>query len=83
MISRNKQWNNVAKLEEWKALVDSTGTKGANLEDKFLFYVFAAFRNGLSLHIGNIESRKNIEQKFIFHIGTLIPRGISARFSFL
>ena len=24
-------------------LVDSTGTKGANLEDKFLFYVFAPF----------------------------------------
>ena len=24
-------------------LVDSPGTKGANLEDKFLFYVFAAF----------------------------------------
>ena len=24
-------------------LVDSTGTNGASLEDKFLFYVFAAF----------------------------------------
>ena len=23
--------------------VDATGTKGANLEDEFLFYVFAAF----------------------------------------
>ena len=31
MISRDKQQNNIA------------GTKGANLEDKFLFYVFAAF----------------------------------------
>ena len=37
MISRNKQWNNIAKLEERKVLVDSTGTKGANLEDNFLF----------------------------------------------
>ena len=25
---------------------------------------------GLSLHLGNTESRKNIEQKFIFQIGT-------------
>ena len=33
----------MAKLEEWKALVDSTGTKGANLEDEFLVYVFTAF----------------------------------------
>ena len=41
MINRNKQYNNIAKLEEWKALVDTTGSKGANLE--CLFYVFAAF----------------------------------------
>ena len=33
----------MAKLEECKAFVDSTGTKGANLEDKILFHVFAAF----------------------------------------
>ena len=35
MISKNKQQNNAA-------LVDSTGTKGANLEGKCLFYVLAA-----------------------------------------
>ena len=33
----------VTKLEERKAFIDSTGTKGANLDDKFLFHVFAAF----------------------------------------
>ena len=38
---------------------------------------------GLSLHLGNTESRKNIEQIFIFQIGTLSPRGINKRFSFL
>ena len=43
MISRNKQWNNVAKLEESKELVHSNGTEGAKLEDEFLFYVFMAF----------------------------------------
>ena len=42
VISRNKQ-NNIGKLEECKTLVHSTGTKGANLEEKFLIYVFAAF----------------------------------------
>ena len=31
---------------------------------------------GLSLHLGNTESRKNIEQKFIFLIGTLSPIAI-------
>ena len=29
--------------------------------------------SGLSLHLGNTESRKNIERKFIFQIGTLVP----------
>ena len=43
MISGSEQQNTIAKLEEWKALVDSTETKGANLGDKFLFYVLAAF----------------------------------------
>ena len=38
---------------------------------------------GLSLNLGNTESRKNIEQKFIFQIGTLSPCGINERFSFL
>ena len=38
---------------------------------------------GLSLHLGNTASRKNIEQKFIFQIGTLTPGGINERFSFL
>ena len=38
---------------------------------------------GLSLHLGNTESRKNIEQKFIFQIGTLNPCGINERFPFL
>ena len=38
---------------------------------------------GLSLHLGNTESRKIIEQKFIFQIGTLSPCGINERFSFL
>ena len=33
----------MAKLEEGKAFVDSAGAKSANLKDKFLFYVFAAF----------------------------------------
>ena len=28
---------------------------------------------GLSLHLGTMESRKNLEQKFIFQIGTLNP----------
>ena len=36
MISGNKQQNNIAKLELRKALVNTTGTKGAN-------DVFAAF----------------------------------------
>ena len=38
---------------------------------------------GLSLHLGNTQSRKNIEQKFIFQICTLSPCGINERFSFL
>ena len=37
---------------------------------------------GLSLHQGNMESRKNLEQKFIFQIGTLNPHGINERFLF-
>ena len=36
----------------------------------------------LSLHQGNMESRKNREQKFIFKIGTLNPHGINERYSF-
>ena len=38
---------------------------------------------GLSLHLGNTESRKNIEQKFIFQIGTLYPSTINECCSFL
>ena len=37
---------------------------------------------GLSLHLGNSESRKTLEQKFIFQIGTLYPHGINEHFSF-
>ena len=37
---------------------------------------------GLSLHLGMMESRKNLEQKIIFQIGTLNPHGINERFSF-
>ena len=37
---------------------------------------------GLSLHLGNPESRKTLEQKFIFQIGILNPIGINERFSF-
>ena len=37
---------------------------------------------GLSLHLGTMESRKNLEQKFSFQIGTLNPHGINERFSF-
>ena len=37
---------------------------------------------GLSLHHGNIESRKNLEQKFIFQLGTLSPHRINERLSF-
>ena len=37
---------------------------------------------GLSLHLGNTESRKN-RTKFIFQIGTLSPCEINERFSFL
>ena len=37
------QWNKKTKLEESKVLVDSTRTKGANLEDKCLFHFFATF----------------------------------------
>ena len=33
----------------------------------------------LSLHHGNIESRKNLEQKFIFQLGTLSTHGINDR----
>ena len=36
----------------------------------------------LSLHQGNMESRKTLKQKFIFQIGTLNPHGINERFSF-
>ena len=32
------------KLVEWKAVVDTVGIKSADLEDKFLFWCFAAFR---------------------------------------
>ena len=35
---------NKNKLVEWKALVDTVGIKGADLEDKFFFQCFAAFR---------------------------------------
>ena len=38
--------------------------------------------SGLSLHLGNTESRKTLEQKFIFQIVTLHPTGINERFSF-
>ena len=31
------------KLVEWKVLVDSVGTKGAEMEDKFFFKCFTAF----------------------------------------
>ena len=34
---------NKNKLVEWKGLVDTVGIKSADLEDKFLFYCFAAF----------------------------------------
>ena len=34
---------------------------------------------GLSLHLGNSESRKTLEQKFIFQIGTLNPHRINER----
>ena len=34
---------NKNKLGEWKVLVDAVGTRSADLEDKFLFYRFAAF----------------------------------------
>ena len=37
---------------------------------------------GLSLHLGNSESRKTLQQKFIFQIGILNPYGINERFSF-
>ena len=43
VISGNKQQNNIAKLEERKAFIDSIGTKDANLKDKFFLHVFAAF----------------------------------------
>ena len=35
-----KLWNNKAKLEESNVLIDSTGTRGANLEDKCFSHVF-------------------------------------------
>ena len=40
MISRNKQYN-IAKLEERKAFVDSTGTKGANWNINFCCMFFS------------------------------------------
>ena len=33
----------MAKLEEQKACIDSTGAKSANLKDKILFYILVAF----------------------------------------
>ena len=38
MIRGDKQQNNIAKLEEWKAFVNIIGNKGANFEDIFLFH---------------------------------------------
>ena len=38
---------------------------------------------GLSLHLGNTESCKNVKQKFISQIGTVSPSGIKDRYSFL
>ena len=35
---------NSNKLIKWKALVDTVGIKGADLEDKFLFQCLVAFR---------------------------------------
>ena len=37
---------------------------------------------GLSLHLGNTESHKNLEQKLIFQTGSLNPTGNNERFSF-
>ena len=39
-----KWWQvNKNKLVEWKGLADTVKIKSADLEDKFLFYCFAAF----------------------------------------
>ena len=46
-----RQRNNIAKLKEEKAFVDSIGTGIANLEDKFLLHVSAAFRKSFSKHL--------------------------------
>ena len=35
---------NKNKLVEWKALIDTVGITNTNLEDKFLFWCFAAFQ---------------------------------------
>ena len=35
---------------------------------------------GLSLHVGNSESRKTVERKIIFQIGILNLQGIDERF---
>ena len=48
-----RQQKNIAKLEECKAFVDSTGTKGANLEDKFLFLFFCGFQYYLDVEKGH------------------------------
>ena len=37
---------------------------------------------GLSLHLGNSETRKTLLQKFIFSISTLNPQRINERFKF-
>ena len=37
---------------------------------------------GLSMHQGNMESRKNLEQKFILQLGSLNPHAINKCISF-
>ena len=74
MISGNKQWNNTVGLE------NKPVARHFNLPNHSQKHITVC---GLSLHLGNTESRKNKEQKLFFQIGTLSPSGINKRFSFL
>ena len=52
MISGNKQQNNIAKLEEWKEYVDSTGTKsGRHFCSLFFGFQCRPISDVTSLHV--------------------------------
>ena len=44
MITGNKAMEQHGCISELRSFIDSTGLKGANLEDKFLIHVFCCFQ---------------------------------------